>query len=446
LSIAEKIKALTARLAQAETARNELVVKSVNGDVALTDEEVTQFNAFEKELTDGAAELARLKTVEKSMAAQAVAVAKVTTTAVEPVIGAVKSNAPKGAAVARVALTLMAARGNLMLAEQMAAKHYKDDAVVNSVVKAAVAAGTTSVPAWAGNLVYPELYAADFIELLYPQTVLGRLEGMRKIPFNVRINGMNGGTQVGWVGEAKNTPVTSASFFNVNLGWNKVFAISAFSDEIIKFSNPAVEALVLSNLVEATAQGLDATFLGAGAATASSPAGLFNGVTPVASGSTLGTTAGSQSALDLIADLQTAIAPMITANLPVAGIRLLMSPARALHLGSLRNPLGGKWFPGLDLNGGTLEGFPVITSNNVAGTVIQIILPNEVYLSEDAGPEIDYSREASLIMDSTPDSAVSTPVSMFQTNQVAVKIGQFINWAPRRAGIAAKITGADAYK
>jgi hypothetical protein len=137
---------------------------------------------------------------------------------------------------------------------------------------------------------------------------------------------------------------------------------------------------------------------------------------------------------------------MIAANLPVGGIRLLMSPARALHLGSLRNALGAKWFPGLDLNGGTLEGFPVITSNNVAGNVIDILLPNEVYLSEDAGPEIDFSREASLIMDSDPDNAASKAVSMFQTNQVAVKIGQFINWAPRRAGIAAKISGADKYK
>lgn len=444
MTIAEQIRLALAQI----LVKSDTLTAIVNKGMQMSDDEVTQAEALKGEIKALESRVALLKEEETRQAAAAVAV-KTNPDGTVTVPGkdaVVKSNAPKGASVARVALTLMAARGNLMLAEQMAAKHYKDDAVVNGVVKAAVAAGTTSVAAWAGNLIYPEVYAADFIELLYPQTVLGRLEGMRKIPFNVRINGMNGGTQVGWVGEAKNVPVTSASFYNVNLGWNKVYAISAFSDEIIKFSNPAVEALVLSNLVEATAQGLDATFLGSAAATAVSPAGLFHGVTPVASGVTLGTADGSQSALDLIADLQTAIAPMIAANLPVGGIRLLMSPARALHLGSLRNALGAKWFPGLDLNGGTLEGFPVITSNNVAGTVIQILLPNEVYLSEDAGPEIDFSRETSLIMDSAPDSATSTPVSMFQTNQVAVKIGQFINWSPRRAGIAAQISGADKYK
>lgn len=446
MTLAEQIKALREKMLATVAARDAAVTKSATDGVALTAEQITTLNGQNTELEAMQKQLDTLIATEKSMAATAVAVPAAQSAAVPAAGATVKSNAPKGSAVARVALTLMASRGNLMLAEQMAAKHYKDDAVVNGVIKAAVSAGSTQVAAWAGNLIYPEVYAADFIELLYPQTVLGRLEGMRKIPFNVRINGMNGGTQVGWVGEAKNVPVTSASFFNVSLGWNKVFAISAFSDEIIKFSNPAVEALVLSNLVEATAQGLDSTFLGTAAATAVSPAGLMHGVTPVVSGSTLSTADGSQSALDLIADLQTAIAPMIAANLPVSGIRLLMSPARALHLGSLRNPLGAKWFPGLDLNGGTLEGFPVITSNNVAGNVISILLPTEIYLSEDAGPEIDFSREASLIMDSTPDTAGTTAVSMFQTNQVAVKIGQFINWAPRRAGIAAQISGADKYK
>ncbi|MDI9686572.1 phage major capsid protein [Burkholderia cenocepacia] len=442
MKVSEQIKRVLAQILLKSDALSNIVKKGMD----MSDEEVAAAEALKAEVKSLEGRLALLKDEEAKEAAAATAVAEKGLTVTPQSRVEVKDNKQKGASVARVALTLMAARGNLVLAEQMAAKHYKDDAVVNSVVKAAVAAGTTQVAAWAGNLIYPELYAADFIELLYPQTVLGRLEGMRKIPFNVRINGMNGGTQVGWVGEAKNAPVTSASFFNVNLGWNKVNAIAAFSDEIIRFSNPAVEALVLSNLVEATAQGLDSTFLGTAAATAVSPAGMFHGVTPVASGSTLGTADGSQSALDLIADLQTAIAPMIAANLPVGGIRLLMSPARALHLGSLRNPLGAKWFPGLDLNGGTLEGFPVITSNNVAGNVISILLPNEVYLSEDAGPEIDFSREASLIMDSTPDAASSAPVSMFQTNQVAVKIGQFINWAPRRAGISAQISGADKYK
>lgn len=431
MSIAEKIKALTARLAQAETARNELVIKSVNGDVALTDEEVTQFNAFEKELTDGAAELARLQTVEKSMAAQAVPVATVTPTAVDPVI-VVKSNAPKGSAFTRTAMILAKAKGDLSLAKSLAEVHYKDDAVVNGIVKAAVAAGSTTVAAWAGNLVYPETYGGDFIELLYPQTVVGRLSA-RKVPFNVRIAGQTGGSSVGWVGEAAPAPVTSAAFNAVFLTWSKVYALSILSDEIIRFSNPAAEALVQADLIKATAQGIDTTFLGAAAAVANvSPAGMMNGAAAVVA---TGTDYES-----LRKDVQAVLAPSIAANYNLSSAVLVMSPARALAIGSMLTPLGVLAFPTLTMEGGYLMGVKVLTSNNVAGNVIQLLIQDEVYLSEDAGPQIDISREASIIMDSNPAAASSTPVSLFQNNLVALRIGQFINWQKRRNLAAAQIT------
>ncbi|KVR97205.1 phage major capsid protein [Burkholderia vietnamiensis] len=433
MSIAEKIKALTARLAQAEAARNELVVKSVNGDVPLTDDEVTQFNAYEKELTDGAEELKRLQTVEKSMAAQAVAVATVSATAVNPVIE-VKSNAPKGSSFTRTAMILAKAKGDLSLAKSLAEVHYKDDAVVNGIIKSAVAAGSTTVAAWAGNLVYPETYGGDFIELLYPQTVVGRLSA-KKVPFNVRIAGQTGGQAVGWVGEAAPAPVTSAAFNAIFLTWSKVYALSILSDEIIRFSNPAAEALVQADLLKATAQGIDSTFLGSAAAVANvSPAGMMNGAAAV-----VATGADYES---LRKDVQSLLAPAIAANYNLQSAVLVMSPARALAIGSMLTPLGVLAFPNLTMDGGFLMGIKVITSNNVSGSVIQLLIQDEIFLSEDAGPQIDISREASIIMDTNPAGASSTPVSMFQNGLVAIRIGQFINWAKRRNLAAAQITGA----
>jgi hypothetical protein len=58
--LAALIKAVQAKLAAAEDSRNALVIKSVEQSIKLTDEEVTAFNGFEKELADGTAELARL--------------------------------------------------------------------------------------------------------------------------------------------------------------------------------------------------------------------------------------------------------------------------------------------------------------------------------------------------------------------------------------------------
>lgn len=434
MSIAEKIKALQARLAQAEDARNALVVKSIDGDVKLTDEEVTQFKAFEKELSEGADDLTRLLTVEKSMAARAVAVATISAAgSVDPVI-TVKSNAPKGSAFTRTAMIIAKSKGNLTLARELAAENYKDDAVVNGIIKAAVSAGSTQVAAWAGNLVYPAEYGGDFVELLYPQTVLGRL-ALKKVPFNVRISGQTGGTSVGWVGEAAPAPVTSAAFNAVFLTWSKVYALSVLSQEIIRFSNPAVEALVQADLLKATAQGIDATFLGTAAAVANiSPAGLLNGVTAIAASGT--------DYESLRQDIQALLAPVIAANYNLQSAVLTMSPARALAIGSMLTPLGVLAFPNLTMDGGYLMGIKVITSNNISGSVINLIIQDEVFLSEDAGPQIDVSTEASIIMDGAPGAASSTPVSMFQNNLVALRIGQFINWQKRRTLAAASISGA----
>ncbi|AIV77540.1 phage major capsid protein, HK97 family [Burkholderia pseudomallei] len=435
MTLAEQIKALQEKMAAAVEKRDTTVVKSATEGVALTAEQFAEIDGINEALKADQKQLDALKETEKSLAARAVPVPKqeneIKVTDQSAVT--ITTNAPKGSAVARVAMLLAKSQGNLLLADNMAQKHYADDPMVKSIVKAAVSAGTTQVPEWAGNLIYPEQYAADFIELLYPQTVLGRL-ALRRAPFNVRINGMTGGAQVGWVGEAKPIPVTGAKFNAVKLGWNKVYAIAAFSDELIKFSNPAAEALVLDNLVEATAQGLDISFLSSAAVTDHSPAGILNGVK--------GFAATGTDATALIADIQTAVAPFITANMNVNGLRVLMSPSRALAISSMRNALGAKYFPDMSANGGTLENFTVLTSNNIANDVIIFVLPNEIYLSEDAGPQIDYSREASLIMDTDPETAASAAVSMFQTNQVAVKIGQFINWQARRSLVSNVITGA----
>lgn len=436
MTIAEKIKQLQARLQQAEAARNSLVAKSVEEDRSLTDDEVKQYNDFSEELDKGAKELARLQTVEKSLASQAVAVPRQETDikVTDKSAVSVTTNAPKGSAFTRTAMVLAKSNGNLAVAKMLAEEHYKDDAVVNGIIKSAVSAGSTQVAEWAGNLIYPETYAGDFIELLYPQTILGRLN-LRKVPFNVRIAGQNGGTTVGWVGEAKPVPVTSAKFNAIFLTWAKVYAIAAFSDELIRFSNPAAEALVQADLLKATAQGLDHTFISNGAAVANvSPAGMLNGVS--------GVKASGSEAPHLIADIQTLTAPAIAANLDLSRAVLVMSPARAQAIGAMRNALGAKYFPDISKAGGTLENYPVITSNNCPGDQIVFLIPDEVYLSEDAGPQIDITREASIIMDSDPENATTAPVSMFQNNMVAVRIGQFINWQKRRNLAANVITGA----
>lgn len=286
MKISEQIQALQAKIAEKTAERNARVLEK---GAAITDEDVTKANDMAADIARMERGLALLLETEKSLAAAAAPVTKATPQGVTVPDGAhltVKSNAPKGSAFTRTAMVLAKAKGNLALAESLAEKHYKDDAVVNGIVKAAVSAGTTQVAQWAGNLIYPEQYAGDFVELLYPQTVLGRLS-LRKVPFNVRISTQNAGTSVGWVGEAQAAPVTSAGFDKIFLTWAKAYGIAVMSDELIRFSNPAAEALVQADLLKAMAKGLDLSFLSTSAAVANvSPAGMLNGVTAVtASGS-----------------------------------------------------------------------------------------------------------------------------------------------------------------
>ena len=52
--------------------------------------------------------------------------------------------------------------------------------------KAAVAVGTTTDATWAGPLVVTQPLN-EFLELLRPRTLLGRIPGLRQVPFNVSV-------------------------------------------------------------------------------------------------------------------------------------------------------------------------------------------------------------------------------------------------------------------
>jgi len=66
-------------------------------------------------------------------------------------------------------------------------------------------------------------------------------------------------------------------------------------------------------------------------------------------------------------------------------------------------------------------------------------------LADDGGVEIDISREASLQMESAPDSpatASTVLVSLWQHNMVAIRAERFINWKKSRDGAVQFIQNA----
>jgi hypothetical protein len=130
-----------------------------------------------------------------------------------------------------------------------------------------------------------------------------------------------------------------------------------------------------------------------------------------------------------------------------------MSQHLALAISLMTNSLGQREFPNLTMNGGEMFGLPVVTSENIPSTggsptdgdPIIVVSAPDILLADDGQVTIDASREASLQMDTAPDSpavASTVLVSMFQQNQVAIRAERYINWAKRRSTAVSYISNA----
>lgn len=352
----------------------------------------------------------------------------------------VDENLPKGVEFARYVKCLAAARGNRWEALEMAKANYPQHPRIQTVLKAAVAAGTTTDATWAGPFVEYSTLVGEFIEFLRPQTIIGKfgtngIPSLRNVPFNVRMQAQTSGGAGYWVGEGAAKPLTSFDFTAITLGFSKVANIAVLTDELIRFSNPSVDLIVRQSLADALRERLDLDFVDPNKALVAnvSPASITNGIAPILS---------SGTDIDAVhTDVEAVLGAFIAANMtPSSGV-WIMSATTALALSMMRGPLGAPEFPGITMNGGTFVGMPVITSEYVpsdtSGAALILVNASDIFLADDGQVVIDASREASLEMLDNPtnNSATGTPttmVSMFQTNSTALKAERFINWRRRR--------------
>ena len=351
---------------------------------------------------------------------------------------------PKGVEFARYVKCLVAARGIPFAALGVAKANYPQHPRIETVLKAAVAAGTTTDATWAGPFVEYQTLTSEFIDYLRPKTIIGQfgvgnVPALNSVPFNCRIQEQTSPGSGYWVGEGAPKPLTSFDFTSRTFGFNKVANIAVLTDELMRFSNPSADVKVREALANALRARLDIDFIDpAKAAVAGvSPASITNAGTPITSAGT---------GVDGVrADLEALMAAFTAANLTPNAV--IMSPGNALALAFMVGPLGQPAFETMSSTGGSIRGIPVVVSNYVgdvgdsSGSPIIMLATEEVYLADDGVVTIDASREASLEMLDNPtnNSATGTAtslVSMFQTNSVALKAERTINWAVRRpAGV-----------
>lgn len=321
---------------------------------------------------------------------------------------------------AKLCSQLAAKNGNFISPVDMAKQMGFGDEVQDLVTKATL--GTTTDVGFASALVQENRLVGEFVEMLRAATVFEQLNGFRAVPFNSKIPSQLTGGTAAWVGEGAPKPLTNPTYGEVEIKEHKLAAITVYTQELMRRSDPAVDILVRDDLIEASKTLIDNTFLDATAASTTRPAGVVNGVTMTPN---TGVTAAAYEA-----DLLTLINTFVAANLSLDGAFFLMSETRAAQISLLRDALGNTYFQGMALRGTrTLLGIPVITSQAVGNKII-LVKTSEILLAQDGGVDVSYSDQATLVDGGTTHH-------LWQENKFAVRVEKFITWAKRRPIAAA---------
>lgn len=434
----------------------ELMTKAADAGVTLDQPQTDEYDGLDLEVKAVDAHLVRLRKMEQMDIAQATRITNTTdtvtssglrggSTGTTPII-TVKANVPKGTAFARMCMALAAGGGDSYKTIQFAKQWQDSTPEVQPMVehmwrtKSAVAVGTTTDSTWAGPLVVTQPLN-EFLEMLRPRTLLGRIPGLRQVPFNVSIPTQTTGGTYGWVGQNKPKPVTKADYSTVTVPFAKAAGIIVISEELATLSSPSAEGLVREEMIAGMSAFLDAQFVDPAVAVSAnvSPASITNGAATIASSGVTGAAAK--------VDLASRIGVFVAANIPTSESVWLMNEANAFGISISVNALGQPLFPGFNMNGGTLMGIPVVVSNNVGARVVLVHTPS-IFYADEGGVRVDVSREASVQMDTAPTDTVDATtvyLSLWQRNLIGLKAERMITWIRARTAAVTYITTASSY-
>ena len=418
-------------------ARRKVVAEEMKGfgDVAELDEtQAAEFGTLAEELDTEDKKLNRLQAMERALGTATPA------RGAEPddarksrlVIPAEAKSVelPKGTRFARYAMAIAAGKGSISDTLAYAKRWDTQTPEVTAFIKATVGTAADVSPGWGSELAQPTNLASEFIDLLRPATIMGRIEGFRRVPFNVLIPAQSAGASVNWVGEAAAKPVSNPDFTDVTLGYNKIAGIVVMSEELVRLSSPSAEETVRRDLVEQVAAFMDQQFVDPTVtATSSRPASVTNAVVPVPASGT--------DAEAFTFDMNAALASLST-NINLATLVIVMNDTLARGLASLRNALGQKEFPEMTARGGSIDGFPVLVSNSSPAGYVVFIVAGEILLADDGVVRLDSSNQATLDIAGGDEATLS----LWQKNLIALRAERWVTYKKRRASPVAMISGA----
>jgi HK97 family phage major capsid protein/HK97 family phage prohead protease len=471
-TVAERISAFEATRAAKAAAMEKLIITDDESTMSPEDQEKYDTLVQEVKAIDG--DLDRLRAYEKTIKQSAIVVdpnanaAEVgqmpasgngsLATGFVPRVRVIQPKVEPWQPFVRMILTMAYAKGDTTKAVNYA-KQWQDHTpevafcaahdirmLMEMATRAAIPVGTTTSSDWASPLITYNQMASLFAEILRPLTIIGRAP-LRRVPFNIQLPVAVTGTTVGWVGELAPKPVSQMTFSSVTLRWAKAAGIVVLSDELIRFSSPSAEAVVRDDLMRQMIQFLDRQFIDPAVAevTNVSPASITNGVSA--------TVPTGSDAAAFRTDITTLLNTFLSNNLSMNSAFWIMTQQQAAKISMMNNTFSTPVYPTVSTTGGTLLGFPVIASENLPSTTgspvegypIILAAGDEIMLADDGVTLIDASNQASVQVDSAPDSpptASTAYVSLWQTNSTALRAERWINWKKRRSTAVAYIQSA----
>jgi hypothetical protein len=228
-------------------------------------------------------------------------------------------------------------------------------------------------------------------------------------------------SQAGYVDEAAPIRVVEASFSALTMEPKHLKTIGVFTREMATLSTPSIEQITGAVLREAVGLALDAVMLSNAAADAVSPPGLLNGVAALPPGLTMA---------DDVGNLLAAISPLVGNGTPV----LIGTPQVAMKLRLQRE----------------LIGFDILASSALSPSQLISVAPAAIACAIDSVPRVDVSKEATLHFEDASPAAIGTEaspnvvaaptISLYQSDNVAVKVTLQANWLLRAPGAIAWTT------
>lgn len=346
-----------------------------------------------------------------------------------------------GVLFARYVRAMAIAKGDPMSAEAYAQGQswWRTTPGVESAIKGAITAVDQD-----GLSIAMRPVNRDFAEFMRKRTLIGRMAGLRRVPFKVRMLKATAGISAGWIAEGAPIPVQRMQISDVGeqLFPLKCGGISILTMDLMRHSNPVADGVVAADLAAGIVEAMDAQFIdpAAGGVADTSPPSITHDATSFES--------RGQTVAAIDADLADMLAVLTAAKLSLDTAAWVMSPGTAAHLAGKRGAGSDSLaYPGMTARGGTLMGLPVLTSTACAASgspgesFVALVEASEILLADDGEADLSVTGTAAVQMDDAPSAGAQQLVSLWENGLVGIRGYRWANWKPRRSGAVAVLRG-----